>query len=170
MTRHLASICCAILLSACSQQPAPKIEAEISSLRPTPEPRSPDASHRPQPAATPVAGASHTVRDTRETGTSTERGCYLEVDGMVRVDGPCLIFPMGKDEYTLNTWSNGKPAQSHFAVVTANTDGTTSATWNADPDDDRALDPLGTVRKDGDCWVNARARLCVKKLGGTPNH
>lgn len=93
---------------------------------------------------------------------SVERSCYLKVDGVVDVDGPCLVFPMGTDEYTLNTWDHGKPKRTHFAVVTKNADGTAKATWNADPDDDRALDPLGTVHKNGDCWTNDRARICVR--------
>ncbi len=95
------------------------------------------------------------------TPSSTMRGCYLKVDGIVHVDGPCLVFPMGKDEYTLNTWANGKPGNSHFAMVSAKPDGNGTATWNADPNDDRALDLLGTVRKDGYCWVNDRTRICV---------
>lgn len=90
------------------------------------------------------------------------RNCLLEVDGVVQVSGRCRVFPMGKDEYTLNTWDGGKPAQSHFAMVVRNADGTGTATWNADADDDRALDPLGTVTRDGTCWVNRRARICVR--------
>ncbi|QTC92819.1 hypothetical protein [Brevundimonas goettingensis] len=82
------------------------------------------------------------------------------MDGKVRVDGECLVFPFGDGGYTLNAWSDGKPRQSHFAVVVRNRDGTGDATWNADPDDDRAGDPLGTVRLNDGCWVNDRARIC----------
>ncbi|TPG18493.1 hypothetical protein EAH87_10295 [Sphingomonas koreensis] len=90
------------------------------------------------------------------------RSCYLKVDGVVAVDGPCLVFPMGTDEYTLNTWDNGKPEHSHFAIVTKSANGTAKATWNADPNDDRAFDPLGDVRKVGECWVNERAQICAR--------
>lgn len=95
---------------------------------------------------------------------SAMRDCYFKVNGRVLVAGRCRVFPMGDDQYTLNTWDSGKPAQSHFAMVTKDndSDATATATWNADPDDDHAMDPLGTVRRDGDCWVNARTRICVR--------
>ncbi|CAN5286052.1 hypothetical protein BH09PSE1_BH09PSE1_11670 [soil metagenome] len=92
--------------------------------------------------------------------TSSRRQCWLAVDGAVHVDGPCLVFPFGDGGYTLNAWSEGKPERSHFAVVMLNRDGTGDATWNADPDDDRAGDPLGTVRLTNGCWVNDRTRIC----------
>ena len=86
----------------------------------------------------------------------------FEVDGKRLIDGPCRVFPMGKDQYTLNTWDGGKPRQSHFAVVTTQSDGRTIATWNKDPDDSRAYDPLGVVTKRDGCWVNARTRICAQ--------
>ncbi|WP_156818695.1 hypothetical protein [Sphingomonas sp. Mn802worker] len=112
-------------------------------------------------APSPMPSASPT--DTA-TPRSTTRDCYFKVDGRVLVSGRCRVFPMGNDQYTLNTWDSGKPAHSHFAMVTkdSNADATATATWNADPDDDHAMDPLGTVRRDGDCWVNERTRICVR--------
>ncbi|GAA0747048.1 hypothetical protein GCM10009075_33100 [Sphingomonas trueperi] len=109
----------------------------------------------PVPIDTPVAKDEAAPR-------SAARRCRFEVDGKTLLDGQCQVYPMGDGGYTLNTWSAGKPAQSHFAVVTTRADGMADATWNADPDDDRAGDPLGTVtRKDG-CWVNQRTRICVR--------
>jgi hypothetical protein len=92
---------------------------------------------------------------------SSRRNCRLSVDAKVYVDGPCLVFPFGDGGYTLNAWSEGKPKDSHFAVVVANADGSAEASWNVDPDDDKAGDPLGTVRLRDDCWVNDRARICA---------
>lgn len=94
--------------------------------------------------------------------TSSMRDCHFEVDGKRLIDGPCRVFPMGKDQYTLNTWDGGKPRQSHFAVVTTQSDGRTIATWNKEPDDSRAYDPLGVVTKRDGCWVNARTRICAQ--------
>ena len=95
---------------------------------------------------------------------TVERDCYLAVDGTAAVDGPCLVFPMGDDgSYTLNTWSRGKPRNSHFAVVSTLADGTVQATWNADPDEDRALGPLGAVHRESGCWVNRRTRICARE-------
>lgn len=69
---------------------------------------------------------------------------------------------MGDGGYTLNTWSAGKPARSHFAVVSVRNDGKADASWNADPDDDKATDPLGVVTRQDGCWTNARSRICAR--------
>lgn len=117
----------------------------------------------PRPAATPIeAGgeASTSARPNAESPPRT-RDCLLEVDKVRHVDGPCLVYPMGEG-YTLNAWSHGKPDRSHFAVVVPDGDGEADATWNADPDDSRAWDSLGAVRKEGDCWINDRARICAR--------
>ncbi|MBW6524299.1 hypothetical protein KZ810_12390 [Sphingomonas sp. RHCKR47] len=124
-----------------------------------PAPAPGDAAPKPSPTATARAD-----RDGPAPTRSAMRDCYLKVDGVVQVSGRCRVFPMGKDQYTLNTWDGGKPAQPHFAVVTKNSDAdtTATATWNADPADDHAMDPLGIVARDGDCWVNKRALICVR--------
>ncbi len=149
--------------------PVPAPPAPAPANTPTPAPTlagsavlNTDQTRPPQPAAaaTLVAQSDNSADPAR----SATRDCYLRVDGRVLVSGRCRVFPMGRDQYTLNTWDGGKPAQPHFAVVTKNsdTDTTATATWNADPADDRAMDPLGTVARDGDCWVNKRARICVR--------
>ncbi|MDZ4373610.1 MAG: hypothetical protein U1C74_19600 [Phenylobacterium sp.] len=97
---------------------------------------------------------------TGEMPSGSRRPCYLAVDGEVHLDAPCLVFPFGDGGYTLNAWSEGKPERSHFAVVTVNRDGTGDATWNADPDDRKAGDPLGTVHLVEGCWINDRTRIC----------
>lgn len=94
--------------------------------------------------------------------TSSRVQCYLAVDGEAHVDGDCLVFPFGDGGYTLNAWSDGKPARSHFAVIVKNPDGTGDATWNEDPDDARAGDRLGTVHFADGCWSNARTRICAE--------
>lgn len=117
---------------------------------------------RPVDLPAPPAPASSTVNRTAETSPqSATQTCYFAVDGKVRVQGPCLVFPFGDGGYTLNAWSEGKPKSSHFAVVTTNGDGAATATWNADPDDDRAGDPLGVVTFADGCWTNARTRICA---------
>ena len=95
-------------------------------------------------------------------GRSRMRDCYLKVDGTVHVAGRCLVFPMDGDEYTLNTWDRGKPASSHFAMISRRPDGSHEATWNADPDDTRAFDALGTVTLNDGCWTNDRVRICAR--------
>ncbi|NBW14800.1 MAG: hypothetical protein EBR82_43055, partial [Caulobacteraceae bacterium] len=92
----------------------------------------------------------------------TQRDCLLVVDGVTHVSGRCLVYPMGDGGFTLNVWSRGKPARSHFAVVSLNGQGPAEASWNKDPDDSHAWDPLGNVELKDGCWVNARARICAR--------
>lgn len=137
-------------LAACkSPQPDPPAATNTQSTpAATPTPL-------PTPKATPVATASAAPQ-------SGERQCRFEVDGKRLVDGPCQVFAMGDGGYTLNTWSAGKPANSHFAVVSVRADGKADASWNADPDDDKAMDPLGVVTLQDGCWTNARTRICAR--------
>jgi hypothetical protein len=93
---------------------------------------------------------------------SVMKRCFLSVDHKVLVNNPCRVFPLGGRSYTLNTWDGGKPRRPHFAQVNASPDGSGDATWNADPTDDHALDPLGKVRWVKGCWVNDRARICAR--------
>ena len=140
----IVALCGFVLAAGCDRQPG----------QPRPGPTT--------AAPTPKPTEDTTPEKTAETSpASSTQACYLSVDGQVRVEGQCLVFPFGDGGYTMNAWSNGKPAQSHFAVVTTNGDGTADATWNADPDDTRAGDPLGTVAFADGCWTNVRARICA---------
>lgn len=140
----------------------------------TPSPRTPRATSVTATTANPMEAmppsavrltttAARSPSDKRDAGGSVPRDCLFVVDGKTRVDGSCLVFPMGNHGYTLNAWSDGKPRQSHFAVVIARADGTGEATWNADPDDDRASDSLGSVKLENGCWTNARVRICARR-------
>ena len=132
-------------------------QASLGNAQATRHPRGRNTASAPHDTAAPKVQAR-----TDAASTSSMRDCYLKVDGVVRVTGRCRVFPMGKNEYTINTYDGGKPAYPHLAMVIRNPDGTGTATWNADPGDDRALDPLGSVTFDGGCWVNRRARICVR--------
>lgn len=114
---------------------------------------------------TPIIAAQRTKPSSRgQTANALEqqRECRLEVDGKVMVEGRCWVYPMGAGDYTLNTRDHGKPHYPHFAMVSSNGDSTANVTWNADPTDDRASDPLGKARKRGGCWVNERVRVCAR--------
>ncbi len=112
-------------------------------------------------SATPSPSASRVTKD-EGSPRSAAKQCRFEVDGKTLLDGRCQVYPMGDGGYTLNTWSEGKPAASHFAVVTTRRDDKADASWNADPDDDRAGAPLGVVTLRDGCWVNDRTRICAK--------
>lgn len=99
---------------------------------------------------------------TESTAGSALRLCRFEVDGRVLVAGKCNVFPMGNGGYTLNTWRSGKPRDPHFAVVISEDGKKAEASWNADPDDDRAVDSLGPVLFRSGCWVNHRTKICSR--------
>ena len=140
----LVVICGLVGVASCGRQPGQSQPADLP------------AQQAPVPIT--VKAPDRTAETSPQSAAQT---CYFAVDGQVRVQGPCLVFPFGDGGYTLNAWSDGKPKQSHFAVVTTNGDGAATATWNADPDDNRAGDPLGVVTFAEGCWTNARTRICA---------
>lgn len=127
---------------------------------PAPEPSPPSAPYASEPTSAPAALPKTDASPA--TPTASRKSCYLSVDGKVLLDEPCLVYPFGDGDYTMNAWSEGKPKNSHFAVVVLMADGSADATWNADPDDDKAGDRLGTVRLSDGCWINDRVRICVR--------
>lgn len=155
------SLMATLILSAATAACGQDASAPNPAADPSPQqaPLAPTSS--PTPAQPPAKTDVGPQASASAPPASSRRKCYLAVDAKVLVDEPCLVFPFGDGGYTLNAWSEGKPKNSHFAVVVLNADGSGAATWNADPDDDKAGDPLGTVRLRDDCWVNDRARICV---------
>jgi len=152
-----------LILSAATVACGQDASAPNPAADPSPQQAPLASTSSPTPAQLPAKtdAGPETPASAPTTPVSSRRKCYLAVDAKVLVDEPCLVFPFGDGGYTLNAWSDGKPKNSHFAVVVLKADGSGDATWNADPDDDKAGDPLGTVRLQGDCWVNDRARICV---------
>ncbi|MFA4898184.1 MAG: hypothetical protein WC563_01540 [Brevundimonas sp.] len=156
------SLIAALMLSAaaaaCGQDAgAPRPADTTQTSAPSaPEPTAPP----PEPAKNGAGSATSSSEPT--TPAASRKSCYLSVDGKVLLDEPCLVYPFGDGGYTMNAWSEGKPKNSHFAVVVLMADGTADATWNADPDDDKAGDRLGAVRLSNGCWTNDRARICVR--------
>ena len=158
------SLIAALMLSAaaaaCGQDagaPGPA-DATQTPAPSAPEPMAPP----PEPAKIKTNPATSSSASASATPAASRKSCYLSVDGKVLLDEPCLVYLFGDGGYTMNAWSEGKPKNSHFAVVVLMADGSADATWNADPDDDKAGDRLGTVRLSDGCWINDRARICAK--------
>jgi len=158
----MGAMSCLVLLAACNQQQAEQPDAPQTTSNVTASTGSADNGAASE-MASPPQGSETADRSAPATAPQSERrSCYLAVDKKVHVDGPCMVFPMGDGLYTLNTWDAGKPARSHFAILSKDEDGRVSASWNKDPDDTRAFDPLGVVEKVDGCWVNNRARICAR--------
>lgn len=83
--------------------------------------------------------------------------CRIEVAGTSYLDAPCEF------EASNGTITIGVGAESsarHFAYIV---DGI--AYWNGATASAKADTLLGSVVKDGACWLNAAAKLCVEGVG-----
>lgn len=140
-----------VLLTACAYHPAAAAAPQARSVQ--------------SPSVKTAANSRRTTSTDREgQSRTTSMACYLKIDGVVRVNNRCSVFLTGDGGYTLNSWDRGKPGNSHFAVVSVTPDGVGDATWNADPNDDRAMDPLGCVTMNHGCWRNVRVRICARDV------
>lgn len=93
--------------------------------------------------------------------------CILEVAGKAHISGSCdyrLLKDASADFQVTGT--DGR----HFVYIYVDGD-RASAHWNGEAAESRAHDPLGELRRDGGCWVNDTARICVSvdtAAGGPP--
>lgn len=89
--------------------------------------------------------------------SATTSGCLLEVGGRSYIDGVCEHEPLsdGKGSFRL-TGPDGR----HFVYVYVDGPEAT-AHWNGEIGENRAHDPLGALRREGECWMNDTARICV---------
>ncbi|HRK65965.1 MAG TPA: hypothetical protein PKY73_00320 [Hyphomonas sp.] len=99
-----------------------------------------------------------------EAGPAT---CVLEVAGKSYIDGACdhRLLDGGRSGFQV-TGADGR----HFVYVYVESESAT-AHWNGESAESRAHDPLGELRRDGACWINDGARICVSvatAVGGPP--
>jgi hypothetical protein len=89
---------------------------------------------------------------------SAQVHCHLEVDGHVYLDRVC----------NFDRWQGGSfsvEGGRYFAYVTiddTNPD-VASGSWNGG-EGNHAHNPLGTLVRQGACWVNDYARVCARKM------
>ncbi len=86
--------------------------------------------------------------------------CLLVVDQQTRIDGACEFKPSDDGFQILSS-----TAPLVFAFVFRSGDGSAEGHWNDPPGSTRAHSYLGTLRRDGACWANDRARVCAWKVG-----
>ncbi|MFT4122021.1 hypothetical protein [Bradyrhizobium sp.] len=85
--------------------------------------------------------------------------CLLEVNGHVYIDGVCDIRLEGGGSFTILT-------RRYFAMVQIDTDaGSANGYWNGDAGGSHAHSPLGTLARQGACWVNREAKVCAWRPG-----
>lgn len=115
-----------------------------------------------EPESTPAATAAPTLAASPSTAPDPAH-CFIEVDGTVWLDAPCLIDDSDPDAISINT--GPQPAQVFAYVITF--EGKADASWNEGHGASHAQAPLGEMTRDGLCWSNARARICRPETSGT---
>lgn len=94
------------------------------------------------------------------TGHAATADCLIQVRGKTYVQGPCPIYMNGS---TVIVGSDGeRRASPYFAYIDANPDGSADGRWNETPGSTHAQTGLGTLKRDGFCWLNATAKICAK--------
>ena len=91
--------------------------------------------------------------------------CVLQVKGVSYLDGPCDISMQKGGDFQVSTIKG----RSYFAYVFPEGDGTATASWNGTiPGANHAHTNLGTLTRQGGCWVNDEAKVCAWKPGTRP--
>lgn len=96
--------------------------------------------------------------------------CLLEVDRRAYLDGPCKIEM--KQGENLIVFGVGETERSSkyvaYVFLEPDTPGVARRYWNGVEAASHAHDELGPLSKDGECWVNDRAKVCAWRLGTRP--
>ncbi len=88
--------------------------------------------------------------------------CVLQVDGKTYLNGPCPMSVEKGGDFTIGT--DGTKAGKYFAMVSIDKAAGTADGWWSGPDGGtHAHDPLGTLTRQGACWVNERAKVCATR-------
>ncbi|WP_089177152.1 hypothetical protein [Bosea sp. AS-1] len=83
--------------------------------------------------------------------------CLLVVDGRTYLKGLCPIDTQSDGSFSIGTG----PRPSFFAYVTVDKSGTAVGYWNEERGVSHAHSDLGTLTRNGACWVNERAKVCA---------
>ncbi|MSP03140.1 MAG: hypothetical protein EXR07_19145 [Acetobacteraceae bacterium] len=84
--------------------------------------------------------------------------CVLQVDGKTYLNGPCPITLEKGGDFTVG--ADGTKSAKFFATVLIDKEaGTADGWWNGTEGGGHAHDKLGTLTRQGACWVNERAKV-----------
>lgn len=89
---------------------------------------------------------------------TTSGNCVIEVDGRVWLDRPCEHDYTAPDLLILNS---DPPEGEDFVYLMRDSATEVTGHWSGGGGAAHAHDRLGTLRLDGRCWVNDRARICL---------
>lgn len=82
--------------------------------------------------------------------------CLLEIDGKKYISGACRIEMQNGGSFQIYDLKK----HGYFAYVDVS-GSTAEGYWNEDPRATHAHSPLGTLTRDGACWLNDHAKICA---------
>ena len=91
--------------------------------------------------------------------------CVLEVGGRAYISGPCSFEPLSGNDgsFRINALND-----EYFGYVYVKPEGIAEAFWNEEPEYRNAQSSLGTLKRDGACWLSETARICaVEKVASS---
>jgi hypothetical protein len=91
--------------------------------------------------------------------------CYLSVDSRTYLNGRCNVILRADGSFSIGA---GEHSRSRFFAYVNMVDGQAWASWNGVANSNHAEVSLGTVVRQGGCWVNSRAKVCAWRPGTRP--
>src|SRR4051794_17621738 len=94
--------------------------------------------------------------------------CLLVVNGRSYLNGTCNITMEADGSFSIGTGERHR--SRHFAMVQIDSsDGRARGYWNGVAAASHAHDDLGTLVRQGGCWVNKVAKVCAWRPGTRPS-
>jgi hypothetical protein len=111
---------------------------------------------RPLIAAVAIASIASLVATA--VGQAADGPCYIEVDGQVYLDKICNI----ERKFGIVSIGTGESSrEQYFAYVeVGESPDRAKGYWNGPSAENRAHVGLETLTRQGNCWSNARAKVC----------
>ena len=91
--------------------------------------------------------------------------CYLRVDSRTYLNRRCNVILRADGSFSIGA---GEHSRSPFFAYVSMADGKAYASWNRVPNSNHTDASLGTVARQGGCWVNSRAKVCAWQPGTRP--
>lgn len=92
-------------------------------------------------------------------GQAADGSCYLEVEGRIYLDKICNIESKPGVGFSIGTGDQSR--EQYFAYVQiGESPDRAEGYWNGPSAENRAHVGLGTLMRQGNCWINARAKVC----------
>ncbi|TMV02593.1 hypothetical protein FGK63_20410 [Ruegeria sediminis] len=89
------------------------------------------------------------------TAAASAEICFLQIDGQIEMQGPCVFDPMGGGDF----FAADIDDRLAFVYFYLEDSGIGIAAWS--DRESKANSMLGTLYRDGACWQNPDVTLCA---------